>query len=447
VEAFDRMIAVNLRAAFLLMRAFVPGMLARGRGHIVTIGSVAGRQAFPSNGAYSASKFGVRGLHAVLAAELRGTGVRATFVEPAATDTPLWDASTARIPACRRASDAAAGRRRRRRAVRASRGRRRGHTQHLWWNGPDHVHRQRTGALRQRALPAQLQGKCERLHGHRYVVELALARRSWTGGHRVRLRRRQEAPARAGRSSRPQQPERPAAVRHDRAVGGEPGEVLLRRDEAAGCRRAWRTPIVYARSGRRRRNGLSTRSDSCSSDARGRGAPPRPLPGCCGGVCGSAPPRRRRVAPATRGATRCRRRCRTRRGGACTCWRSRARRTAARGWARTATASTCWARARRSGAHPAGGHGGLSWGFVNSIAFGTTARRSGTARSATASAGPRMAADVAQLDVPAAGAGVAVRRAGRHRRARRHRLHRDGGRTAHHRRRGATWRCVQARTR
>jgi NADP-dependent 3-hydroxy acid dehydrogenase YdfG len=92
VTSFDRMVAVNLRAAFLLIRTFVPGMLERGTGHIVTIGSVAGRNAFPSNGAYSASKFGVRGLCAVLAAELRGTGVRATFVEPAATDTPLWDA-------------------------------------------------------------------------------------------------------------------------------------------------------------------------------------------------------------------------------------------------------------------------------------------------------------------------------------------------------------------
>ncbi|CAN5892686.1 SDR family oxidoreductase [soil metagenome] len=91
VETFDRALAVNLRAAFLLMRSFLPLMLERGTGHFVTIGSIAGRHAFPANGAYSASKFGVRGLHAVLAAELRGTGVRATFVEPAATDTPLWD--------------------------------------------------------------------------------------------------------------------------------------------------------------------------------------------------------------------------------------------------------------------------------------------------------------------------------------------------------------------
>jgi NADP-dependent 3-hydroxy acid dehydrogenase YdfG len=92
VDDFDRMVGVNLRAAFLLARAFVPRMLEARAGDFVTIGSVAGRVAFPGNGAYSASKFGVRGMHAVLAAELRGTGVRATFVEPAATDTPLWDA-------------------------------------------------------------------------------------------------------------------------------------------------------------------------------------------------------------------------------------------------------------------------------------------------------------------------------------------------------------------
>lgn len=91
VASFDRQVAVNLRAPFLLARAFLPGMLARGRGHLVTIGSIAGRFAFPENGAYAASKFGVRGLHAVLDAELRGTGVRATLIEPGATDTAIWE--------------------------------------------------------------------------------------------------------------------------------------------------------------------------------------------------------------------------------------------------------------------------------------------------------------------------------------------------------------------
>jgi NAD(P)-dependent dehydrogenase (short-subunit alcohol dehydrogenase family) len=88
---FERQLAVNLLGPFLVIRGFLPGMLARGSGHIVNIGSVAGRIALPGNAGYGASKFGLRGLHEVLAAELRDTGVRASLVEPAATDTSLWD--------------------------------------------------------------------------------------------------------------------------------------------------------------------------------------------------------------------------------------------------------------------------------------------------------------------------------------------------------------------
>ncbi|NIP57048.1 MAG: SDR family NAD(P)-dependent oxidoreductase, partial [Gemmatimonadetes bacterium] len=75
----------------LLVRAVLPGMLERGSGLIVSVGSVAGRRAFPENGAYSASKFGLRGLHEVLREELRGTGVRGTLLEPGAVDTGIWD--------------------------------------------------------------------------------------------------------------------------------------------------------------------------------------------------------------------------------------------------------------------------------------------------------------------------------------------------------------------
>lgn len=88
---FDRMLSVNLRGSFIVIRAVLPAMLARGSGDIVNIGSVAGRKAYPANGAYSASKFGLRGMHEVLLEEIRGTGVRASLVEPAATDTSLWD--------------------------------------------------------------------------------------------------------------------------------------------------------------------------------------------------------------------------------------------------------------------------------------------------------------------------------------------------------------------
>jgi NADP-dependent 3-hydroxy acid dehydrogenase YdfG len=91
VLRFDENLAVNLRGPFLVIRALLPAMLERGSGTIVNVGSVAGRKAFPGNAAYSASKYGLRGLHEVLVEEVRGTGVRASLVEPAATDTPLWD--------------------------------------------------------------------------------------------------------------------------------------------------------------------------------------------------------------------------------------------------------------------------------------------------------------------------------------------------------------------
>jgi NADP-dependent 3-hydroxy acid dehydrogenase YdfG len=91
VATFDRMLAVNLRAPFIVNRVLLPSMLERGTGLIVNVGSVAGRKAYRGNAAYSASKFGLRGYHEVLLEELRGTGVRATLLEPASTDTPIWD--------------------------------------------------------------------------------------------------------------------------------------------------------------------------------------------------------------------------------------------------------------------------------------------------------------------------------------------------------------------
>jgi NADP-dependent 3-hydroxy acid dehydrogenase YdfG len=88
---FARTVDTNLVAPFTIAYAFLPGMRARGSGHIVTIGSIADRNALPGNAAYAASKFGLRGLHEVLRAELRGTGIRATLVSPGPVDTPLWD--------------------------------------------------------------------------------------------------------------------------------------------------------------------------------------------------------------------------------------------------------------------------------------------------------------------------------------------------------------------
>ncbi len=90
-DLFDRHLAVNLSAPFRLVRAFLPEMLDRGEGRLVHVGSQAGRIALPGNAAYSASKYGLRGLHEVLEVELEGTGVHTLLVEPGPVDTAAWD--------------------------------------------------------------------------------------------------------------------------------------------------------------------------------------------------------------------------------------------------------------------------------------------------------------------------------------------------------------------
>jgi len=90
IADFDAQVAINLRAAFAVARAFLPMLRDAGRGSFVTIGSVADHVAFPENAAYAASKYGLRGLHETLLAEYRGTGVRLTLVSPGPTDTGIW---------------------------------------------------------------------------------------------------------------------------------------------------------------------------------------------------------------------------------------------------------------------------------------------------------------------------------------------------------------------
>jgi len=91
VDVFRETLELNLTAPFAFVRAFLPGMQSRARGHIVTVGSIADRAVFPGNAAYAASKHGLRALHEVLRAELRGTGVRASLVSPGPVNTGLWD--------------------------------------------------------------------------------------------------------------------------------------------------------------------------------------------------------------------------------------------------------------------------------------------------------------------------------------------------------------------
>lgn len=97
-ESFAEMINTNLVGPFLFVQAFLGGMKARKSGHVVTIGSIADRTIFTGNAAYSAAKFGLRAVHEVMRAELRGSGVRTTLVSPAATNTEIWNSITLTDP-------------------------------------------------------------------------------------------------------------------------------------------------------------------------------------------------------------------------------------------------------------------------------------------------------------------------------------------------------------
>jgi NADP-dependent 3-hydroxy acid dehydrogenase YdfG len=89
--AIAQTLALSVVAPYAVLHAFVPRMRARGSGDIVTLGSIADRTAYPENSAYAAAKYGARGVHEVLRAELAGSGVRATLISPGPVDTPLWN--------------------------------------------------------------------------------------------------------------------------------------------------------------------------------------------------------------------------------------------------------------------------------------------------------------------------------------------------------------------
>ncbi len=98
-ETFIEVINTNLVAPFLFVRAFLPDMKKRKSGHIVTLGSIADRTIYTGNAAYSAAKFGLRAVHEVLRAELRGSGVKTSLISPAATNTEMWNGITITDPA------------------------------------------------------------------------------------------------------------------------------------------------------------------------------------------------------------------------------------------------------------------------------------------------------------------------------------------------------------
>jgi 3-hydroxy acid dehydrogenase/malonic semialdehyde reductase len=82
LDDWDQMVDTNCKGLMYATRAVLPGMVARGRGHVINIGSVAGSYPYPGGNVYGASKAFVHQFSLNLRSDLHGTGVRVTCIEP-----------------------------------------------------------------------------------------------------------------------------------------------------------------------------------------------------------------------------------------------------------------------------------------------------------------------------------------------------------------------------
>lgn len=87
IEDWETMIETNCRGLVTCTRAVLPGMVARGRGHVVNIGSVAGTYPYPGGNVYGATKAFVHQFSLALRSDVLGTGVRVTSIEPGMSET------------------------------------------------------------------------------------------------------------------------------------------------------------------------------------------------------------------------------------------------------------------------------------------------------------------------------------------------------------------------
>ncbi len=87
IEDWDEMIDTNVKGLLYVTRAVVPGMVVRGRGHVVNLGSMAGEIVYPNGAVYCGSKAAVRAINDGLREDVLGTPVRVTSVDPGLVET------------------------------------------------------------------------------------------------------------------------------------------------------------------------------------------------------------------------------------------------------------------------------------------------------------------------------------------------------------------------
>ncbi len=87
IDDWEEMLDTNVKGLLYVTRAIVPAMIQRGRGHIVNIGSIAGRQTYPNGNVYCGSKAAVRAISEGLKLDLTGTPLRVTEIEPGLVNT------------------------------------------------------------------------------------------------------------------------------------------------------------------------------------------------------------------------------------------------------------------------------------------------------------------------------------------------------------------------
>jgi NAD(P)-dependent dehydrogenase (short-subunit alcohol dehydrogenase family) len=86
-EDWDAVLDTNLKGVWLMTRAVAPQMIRRGGGHVINISSLAGKNTFANGGIYCASKWGLQGLSACMAEDLRAHGIRVSLICPGSVHT------------------------------------------------------------------------------------------------------------------------------------------------------------------------------------------------------------------------------------------------------------------------------------------------------------------------------------------------------------------------